>query len=516
MLRHVNPALNFFLNKYWNRALRQARILPRVQQQSFALRSFAANAAPAPVTAAAPPEAPQPKLRTAARKPKSPPVDKRALPPLGARQFAPDTDWTRTDFPWSPQVTEAVRSVFGHERLRANQLEVINATLAGYDTFVLMPTGGGKSLCFQVPAVVSKGVTVVVSPLLSLMQDQGASLDVRGVEVRSLGSDQGVVATRKVFQALLDPPETAVKLLYVTPEKIGLNEQLVEALRRLHSTGQLARIVIDEAHCISHWGHEFRPQYRNLLKLRKEFPEVPVMACTATAATVTQNDVVEQLGVHPLFFQQSFNRPNLRYSVEPKAVSASKDVIPWIKQHYPKECGIVYCLSRADCEKLADELLCAGISAAFYHAGMAKADRKEAQQRWHAGQVRVIVATIAFGMGIDKPNVRFVVHHSMARSLEGYCQETGRAGRDGQSAECVLFYKKEDLGRLYFMLKQSAVNPTNSARAFRGLEKMVAYCESDTECRRVMLLQHLGENATRELCAGTCDNCEGDKAWFED
>ncbi|KIW63064.1 hypothetical protein PV04_09942 [Phialophora macrospora] len=418
--------------------------------------------------------------------------------------------------PWSKDVASALKKKFHLHGFRHNQLEAINATLAGKDTFVLMPTGGGKSLCYQLPAIINsgrtRGVTVVVSPLLSLMQDQVDHLQKLHIQAHLINGNSTPEARNWVRQALQDPhPEEVLQLLYVTPEMLGKSQAMVSAFEALYRRKRLARIVIDEAHCVSQWGHDFRPDYKSLGEVRKRFKEVPVMALTATATENVKIDVMHNLGMKDAeVFTQSFNRPNLTYEVRPKGknLEVLQSIADTIKSSYRGQAGVVYCLSRANCEKVAQDLSEKfQIEAQHYHAGMPSDERIDIQKRWQAGEFKVIVATIAFGMGIDKSDVRFVMHHSMPKSLEGYYQETGRAGRDGKRSGCYLFYGYRDSMLLKQMIKNSDGSNEQKERQYQLLRNMVQFCENRSDCRRVQVLGYFNEHFDRADCKNGCDNC---------
>ena len=415
--------------------------------------------------------------------------------------------------------------IFGNESFRPNQREICEACVANEDVFVLMPTGGGKTLCYALPAVCSEGVTIVFSPLVSLVQDQVKKLvyefDIPSVAL--LGS-AGEGETKSVLRELYKENPT-IKLLYVTPEKFQASPSLRNAFQSLFEKGKLARFVVDEAHCVSSWGHDFRPDYKKLNELKKLFPSVPLTGLTATATDKARDDVLKILKITKTAkkFVTSFNRANIEFEVKAKGDLADDDKFAkWIARTFGKnDNGIVYCLSRDDCVKVAQALNSEkrknpqnAPSAVPYHAGMTDKARREAQDDWTKGKVSVCVATIAFGMGIDKANVRWVVHHSPPKTLEGLYQEIGRAGRDGLKARGVSLYSHQDMGRVERLLKmpqKSKGGQTKAARLEKALpllQKVKDYMEDRQTCRRVALLSYLGETSfTHNACGGTCDNC---------
>ncbi|HEY4284721.1 MAG TPA: DNA helicase RecQ [Chthoniobacterales bacterium] len=389
--------------------------------------------------------------------------------------------------------TVPLKKYFGFDQFRPLQEEIVADALAGRDVFALMPTGGGKSLCFQLPALLHQGMTIVVSPLIALMKDQVDSLRAAGIPATFLNSTLGADEARARLRGL---HRAEYKLLYVAPERLMLEGFLDRALN-----WNIAQIAIDEAHCISEWGHDFRPEYRELKKLRSILPDVPIMALTATATDRVRADIVKQLKFRePRCYVASFNRPNLAYRVIPKA-SPYDQTLAVIRQR-PNDSGIVYCASRKTAESVAKKLVADGISAKPYHAGLDPSTRESSQEDFLRDKVRVITATIAFGMGINKPNVRFVVHYDLPKNLESYYQETGRAGRDGLPGECVLLFSAGDVVKQKRFIEEKS--EPEQRIAYEQLRTMIAYAET-RDCRRATLLRYFGEELSDE-CTG-CDNC---------
>ena len=402
-----------------------------------------------------------------------------------------------TQPPIDPTLHQTLRTVFGFESFRPNQEDIVRAILAKRDVFAVMPTGGGKSLCYQLPAVMLPGTAVVISPLISLMKDQVDAANENGIAAAFLNSSLGPQEMSDVMRRLRNDQ---IKLLYIAPERFAM-PQFTEILKTL----RLSLVAIDEAHCISEWGHDFRPDYLSLAALPKLFPGVPIAAFTATATKKVQDDIIGKIGLRqPLIVRASFDRPNLFYQVAPKS-DVHRQIVAFLKDH-KGESGIVYRTTRDSVEETAAFLDMSGIKALPYHAGLPPQQRERHQEAFNRDEVPVIVATIAFGMGIDKSNVRFVVHADLPRHIEAYYQETGRAGRDGEPAHCLLYFGRGDIPKIRYFIDQVPDEEERSI-ALNKLNQAVRFA-SHNACRRKQLLSFFGEPYLPDNC-GSCDICTG-------
>ena len=387
-----------------------------------------------------------------------------------------------------------LKQVFGYSEFRDGQETVINAALNGQDTLVLLPTGGGKSVCYQVPALALSGLTVVISPLISLMQDQVSQLRALGVKAAYINNSLNRDEQQQIYQQL---HSGLIKLLYVAPEKV-LQHEFKERLSHLN----ISLFAIDEAHCVSHWGHDFRPHYCRLSELKQHFPHVPMMALTATADKATRFDIVQQLGLTtPYIHTGSFDRPNIRYTIEEKFKPLAQ-LLRYLKEQH-NQSGIIYCTSRKRVDEIAEKIADAGMNAASYHAGMSNEQRQFVQTGFARDDIHIVVATVAFGMGINKPNVRFVLHYDIPKSIESYYQETGRAGRDGLAAEAIMYFDPADIGRVRRFFEDIEDEQRRRVEEQR-FNAMASFAEAQT-CRRQILLNYFSEYK-REPC-GNCDIC---------
>ena len=387
-----------------------------------------------------------------------------------------------------------LNSVFGYKQFRAGQEQVIDAVLAGQDCLVLMPTGGGKSLCYQVPALLLPGIAIVVSPLISLMQDQVAQLKAQGVAAAYINQSQSREEQQQIYQGL---HQGHIKILYVAPERL-LTDDFLMRLQHL----QISLFAIDEAHCVSHWGHDFRPHYYRLGQLKQHFSHIPVMALTATADIATRNDIVMQLGlVNAHIYTGSFDRPNIRYTIEEKFKPLSQ-LMRFLKEQKGQS-GIIYCSSRKRVDDIAEKLVDAGYNAASYHAGLENEQRTFVQNAFARDDIHIVVATVAFGMGINKPNVRFVIHYDIPKNIESYYQETGRAGRDGLSAEAIMYFDPADVPRVKRFFDDIPDEQRRKVEEQR-FNAMASFAEAQT-CRRQILLNYFSEYQGKPC--GNCDIC---------
>eukprot|EP00057_Strongylocentrotus_purpuratus_P018754 XP_011673228.1 PREDICTED: ATP-dependent DNA helicase Q1 isoform X2 [Strongylocentrotus purpuratus] len=415
------------------------------------------------------------------------------------------TDWEKSDYPWSAKLRSLCETVFGIKKYRPLQEKTMNASLSGRDVILLMPTGGGKSLCYQLPALVSKGFTLVVSPLLSLMEDQTMALEEIGVNATVLNSNTPPESVKDVHRQMIDA-RSELKLLYVTPEKIAKSKRFMACLEKAYKANLLTRIAIDEVHCCSQWGHDFRPDYKILGLLKRQFTDTPILGLTATATMDVLDDVKGILGLQGCqVFRAGFNRPNLFYEVRPKPSKQAEfveELIKLINGEFKGQSGIIYCFSRKDTETMAENLKKGGIQAHPYHAMLDAQYRSQVHRNWKENNIQVVVATVAFGMGIDKPDVRFVIHHSISKSMENYYQESGRAGRDDEPARCIVYYGIGDVFR------QSTMVVTEQTGQ-QKLYNMVAYCVAPATCRRSLIGQHFGERWEGQArCNRMCDVCQ--------
>jgi len=396
-----------------------------------------------------------------------------------------------------------LKRLFGHDTFRSKQKDIVEASLNNEDIIVLMPTGGGKSLCYQFPATQVEGITIVISPLKSLIQDQIDALKKKKINVCSFYGD---TSFHDKEDLMINMGEYKYLLIYTTPETLSSNYLLVSKLQEMYEQKKLKRIVIDEAHCISSWGHDFRPSYRSICNLNEAFPEIPFIALTATATPKVVSDIKDNLNLKkPRIFSQSFYRSNLEIQTFERDAKSKDKIVNLINNKHQNQTGIIYCLSRKNCETMSKYLNQNGIDSKFYHADINSSERIKIQEDWSAGKVKVIAATIAFGMGIDKPDVRFVIHHNLPKSLESYYQEIGRAGRDGLDSTCYMFYNYQDKIILQKMIQE---------RDISKLMDIVAFFENIVDCRHYILCNYFGEKKDF-TCGNKCDNCLRDKSNLE-
>jgi ATP-dependent DNA helicase RecQ len=396
-----------------------------------------------------------------------------------------------------PNLETYLKYFFGYDQFRPEQRKIIEKALADQDLLVIMPTGGGKSLCFQLPALLKPGLMIVISPLIALMQDQVDALQDNGIGATYLNSSLSFLEVQEREKQIF---ENKIKLLYVAPERL-LGDRFQDFFHRLITHIGVSAFAIDEAHCVSEWGHDFRPEYRQLSQLRQQYPQIPIFAFTATATKRVQKDIIDQLKLHkPSVHLTSFNRPNLYYEIIPKEKRSYEQLLKFIKTL--KGSGIIYCMSRKMVDEISDRLQEDGIKALPYHAGMGDENRRINQTQFIRDEVRIIVATVAFGMGINKPDVRFVIHYDLPRNLESYYQESGRAGRDNEPAKCLLFFSFGDLKKIEYIIQQKA--PSEQQKSRQQLRQIVDYSEG-LACRRTIVLRYFGEDFSGNC--GNCDNC---------
>ena len=394
------------------------------------------------------------------------------------------------------EVLKSLKDFFGYDTFRPGQQQIVEEALQNRDLLIIMPTGGGKSLCFQLPALLKPGLTVVVSPLIALMQDQVDALQDNGIGATFLNSTLRLDDVRSRELAILNGK---IKLLYVAPERL-LGERFLPFLEKVRSQIGISAFAIDEAHCVSEWGHDFRPEYRQMKQLRQRYPDIPILALTATATGRVRQDIIQQLALQePVIHVASFNRPNLYYEVQPKERQSYNQLLQKVRSHQGS--GIIYCLSRRKVDEVALRLQEDGIAALAYHAGLSDEERSNNQTSFIRDDVQIMVATVAFGMGINKPDVRFVIHYDLPRNLESYYQESGRAGRDGEPAYCTLFFGVGDIRTVDYLIEQKP-DPNEQRVARQQLRRVIEYAEG-SDCRRTIQLSYFGERFK-----GDCDNCD--------
>ncbi|XP_055534231.1 ATP-dependent DNA helicase Q1-like [Wyeomyia smithii] len=412
--------------------------------------------------------------------------------------------WDAETFSWSAKVRTTLKDVFHIEKFRAQQLAAINAVLSKNDVLLLAPTGGGKSLCYQLPAMVTSGITVVISPLISLMEDQAWALKNIGVKAEYICSTSDKDLVKSIYKMLREGDESGIRILYVTPERIAKSNRFMLALQKCYNNKKLALIAIDEVHCCSQWGHNYRPDYKNLGVIKTMFPDIPLLGVTATATTKVIGDIRKMLNLREcLILNAPFNRPNLYYHVLEKPADKEElndFLAELIKTRYRNMSGIIYTYSVKDTEELSVQLMQREIKVLPYHASLVAKDRTRTHKKWMHNEIQVIVATNAFGMGIDKPDVRFVIHHTLCKSMESFYQESGRAGRDGKRSDCILLYRFQDIFRLSTVIFSE----------YEGLDNvysMVKYCINGKDCRRKLISKFFAEVWDDTNCDRMCDRC---------
>ncbi|CAD5229303.1 unnamed protein product [Bursaphelenchus okinawaensis] len=410
--------------------------------------------------------------------------------------------WNDTNYGWDGEVNKCLNKVFGLSTFRPLQRAAINLALSKEDSLIIMSTGAGKSLCYQLPAMVhNSGITLVVSPLISLMNDQLMHLQMLGINAMSFNANSTKEEASNILKWICDKNST-LRLLYVTPEKLAKSKRFINKLEKCYEFDLLKLIAIDEVHCCSQWGHDFRRDYKFLGILKRQFPKTPLMGLTATATLDVITDVKKILDIRScVTLKTAFNRKNLHYEVLQKPESTEETnllISNLLTTEFAGQTGIIYCLSRKDCEELTKDLKARGVRCTYYHGDVEAEGRNRAHEKWNSGEYQVIIATLAFGMGIDKPDVRFVIHHSIAKSMENYYQESGRAGRDDKPAKCIALFKLADI------FKQSTMNYTDAVSHLYGMMK---YCIQTYECRRMAMSEYFGETYDKSWCDRKCDFC---------